>query len=123
MRGYNPPPHISDHPGQLLDAHLAGRGVVGYSGSSWFLFSLFPLSLHVNGGGGRLLDAHPDGLGVVRLFGHGRSKGFGHLYGGGFTHPCLHGTPTAFAVHHNHRTADAVTGQSDRRGSSKEARF
>ena len=44
------PLRTSGHPGQLLDAHLAGWGVVGYSGSRQFLIFFFPLSLHVNVG-------------------------------------------------------------------------
>ena len=34
-------PNISGHHGQLLDAHLAGRGVVDDSGSGWFFISFF----------------------------------------------------------------------------------
>ena len=39
---HNPPPfHICVRGGQLPDARLVGRGVVGWSGSYWFLGSLF----------------------------------------------------------------------------------
>ena len=80
-----PPPHISDHPGQLLDAHLAGRGVVGYSGSSWFLF---PIDFTCEGGGGRLLDAHSDGPGVVGYSGMDGQRALVAYMGAGFMSRC-----------------------------------